>query len=60
MATTGVASPPLLTGSDAWVVDLRAEPKGSTPRPVGKARRHLDSGKQVEKRDQEVGSAINA
>jgi hypothetical protein len=42
------------------VVDLHAEPYGSTPRPVRKARWQLDSGKQVEKGDQEVGSAINA
>ena len=42
------------------MVDLHAEPKGSHPRPVGKACWHLGSGKQVEKRDREVGSVINA
>jgi len=42
------------------VVDLHAEPKGSHPRPVGKACWHLGSGKQVEKRDREVGSVIIA
>jgi len=42
------------------VVDSHAEPYGSTPRPVRKARWHLDSGKHVEKGDQEVGSANNA
>src|SRR5512142_1073070 len=36
-ASTGVAWPPLLTGCDAAVVDLHAEPKGSTPRPVGRS-----------------------
>ena len=60
VASTGVAKQPLLTGCDASVVDLHAEPKGSHPRPVGKACWHLGSGKQVEKRDREVGSVINA
>src|SRR6516164_3719555 len=60
VASTGIASPPLLAGCDASLVDLHAEPEGSTPRPVGKARWHLDSDKQVKKGDQEVGSAINA
>jgi hypothetical protein len=60
VASTGVASPPLLTGCDTSVVDLHAEPKGSTPRSRGKARCHLGLGKQVEKGDQKVGSAINA
>ena len=60
VASTGVASPPLLTACDASVVDLSAEPKGSTPRSRGKACWHLDLGKQVEKVDQKVGSAINA
>jgi len=55
-----VTSPPLLAGCDVSVVDLHAEPKGSHPRPVGKACWHLGSGKQVEKRDREVGSVINA
>jgi hypothetical protein len=60
VARTSVASPPLLAGCDASVVDLHAEPKGSTPRPVGKAFWHLSLGKQVVKGDQKVGSAINA
>ncbi len=58
VVSTGVASPPLLIGCDASVVDLHAEPKGSTPRSSGNACGHLGLGKQVEKRDQKVGSAI--
>ena len=38
----------------------KAEPKWSTPRSRGKACCHLSLGKQVEKGDQKVGSAINA
>ena len=60
VASTGVASPPLLTGCDASVVDLHAEPKGSTTRSRGKSCYHLSLGKQVEKGDQKLGSAINA
>src|SRR5690242_6879697 len=60
VAGTGVASPPLLTDCDASVVDLQAEPKGSTPRPVGKAFCHLSLGKHVEKGDRKIEYAINA
>ena len=58
-ASTGVAKQPLLTGCDASVVDLHAEPKGSSPRSRDKACWHVGSGKQVQKRDREVGSVIN-
>ncbi len=58
VASTGVAKQPLLTGCDASVVDLHAEPEGSTLRPVGNACWHLGLSKQVEKEDQKVGSAI--
>ncbi len=47
------------TGCDASVVDLHAEPKGTTPRSRGKACWHPGLGKQVEKGEQKVGSAIN-
>ena len=60
VASTGVAKQPLLTGCDASVVDLHAEPKGSTPRSRGKTRWQLGLGKQVENGDQKVGSATNA
>ena len=60
VAITGVAKQALLTGCDAAVLDVHAEPKGSDPRPVDKACWHLGLGKQVEKGDREVGSAINA
>jgi hypothetical protein len=42
------------------VVDLHAEPKGSNPQSREEVCWHVGSGKQVEKRDREVGSAINA
>jgi hypothetical protein len=53
-----MAKQALLTGCDASVVDLHAEPKGSIPQPVGKACCHLGLSKQVEKGDQKVESAI--
>jgi hypothetical protein len=59
-ANTGVAKQPLLTGCDASVVDLHAEPKGSTPRSRGQACCHLGLGKQVEKGDQKVEPGINS
>jgi hypothetical protein len=59
VASTGVVKQPLLTGCDASMVDLHADPKGSNPRSRDKACWHLGSGKQVEKRDREGGSVIN-
>ena len=54
-----MAKQALLTGCDAAVVDVHAEPKGSNPRSRDKACWHLGLSKQVEKGDQKVGFTID-